>query len=330
MYSAFMIEIAVLFCFIDDQLTNLSPENYALAEDIFAFFPCGECVIDNTFGELLDWSRKIANHIVQRMILCPFAEMFKRWGWMDANLMMILENLILKDWSRKIANHIVQRMILCPFAEMFKRWGWMDANLMMILENLILKFLSGTTIVEVILVKGHLVLSIMKVRPVGFDPLALVKLFIPVEVNKGLLVILEVCESACIGVLLVDSLDLQLDHQRVEIMEQQVLNLVVEMMLVVVKEEHVLGKIGYEQLVVDMIDDERVLHKTIVEEEYGGVMYELATKVKGSRNLSTKYYKDESCWNTDVKSKTTEDIISNKSFMEVLVLNHYVPVKNVL
>nr|GFC12585.1 hypothetical protein [Tanacetum cinerariifolium] len=45
---------------------------------------------------------------------------------------------------------------------------------------------------------------------------------------------------------------------------------------------------------------------------------------------STKYYKDESCWNADVKSKTTEDIISNRSFMEVLVLNHYVLVKNIL
>nr|GEX11811.1 hypothetical protein [Tanacetum cinerariifolium] len=45
---------------------------------------------------------------------------------------------------------------------------------------------------------------------------------------------------------------------------------------------------------------------------------------------STKYYKDESCWNADVKSKTTEDFISNRSFMEVLVLNHYVLVKNVL
>nr|GEX06919.1 integrase, catalytic region, zinc finger, CCHC-type, peptidase aspartic, catalytic [Tanacetum cinerariifolium] len=44
---------------------------------------------------------------------------------------------------------------------------------------------------------------------------------------------------------------------------------------------------------------------------------------------STKYYKDESCWNADVKSKTAEDFISNRSFMEVLVLNHYVLVKNV-
>nr|GEU40787.1 hypothetical protein [Tanacetum cinerariifolium] len=45
---------------------------------------------------------------------------------------------------------------------------------------------------------------------------------------------------------------------------------------------------------------------------------------------STKYYKDDSCWSTDLKSKTTEDIISNRSFMEVLVLNHYVLVKKVL
>nr|GEW99658.1 hypothetical protein [Tanacetum cinerariifolium] len=45
---------------------------------------------------------------------------------------------------------------------------------------------------------------------------------------------------------------------------------------------------------------------------------------------STRYYKDESFWNADLKSKTTEDIISNRSFMEVLVLNHYVLVKNEL
>nr|GEU76181.1 hypothetical protein [Tanacetum cinerariifolium] len=57
---------------------------------------------------------------------------------------------------------------------------------------------GGTTVVEVILVKGHLVPSIVKVRPVGiylcativealpvgFDPLALVELFTHVEVNK--------------------------------------------------------------------------------------------------------------------------------------------------
>nr|GEU35612.1 putative reverse transcriptase domain-containing protein [Tanacetum cinerariifolium] len=45
---------------------------------------------------------------------------------------------------------------------------------------------------------------------------------------------------------------------------------------------------------------------------------------------STRYYKDDSRWSADLKSKTTEDIISNRSFMEVLVLNHYLLVKKVL
>ncbi|GJZ70906.1 retrovirus-related pol polyprotein from transposon TNT 1-94 [Tanacetum coccineum] len=38
----------------------------------------------------------------------------------------------------------------------------------------------------------------------------------------------------------------------------------------------------------------------------------------------TRYYKDDSCWSADLKSNTTEDVISIGSFMEVLVLNHYV------
>ncbi|GJX94990.1 putative reverse transcriptase domain-containing protein [Tanacetum coccineum] len=40
---------------------------------------------------------------------------------------------------------------------------------------------------------------------------------------------------------------------------------------------------------------------------------------KGGRCLSVLYYKDDSCWSADLKSKTTEDIISIGSFMEVLV-----------
>nr|GEX73977.1 hypothetical protein [Tanacetum cinerariifolium] len=43
----------------------------------------------------------------------------------------------------------------------------------------------------------------------------------------------------------------------------------------------------------------------------------------------TRYYKDDSCWSADLKLKTTEDIISNRSFMEVLTLDHYVLVKKV-
>ncbi|GJR83794.1 ribonuclease H-like domain-containing protein [Tanacetum coccineum] len=44
----------------------------------------------------------------------------------------------------------------------------------------------------------------------------------------------------------------------------------------------------------------------------------------------TRYYKDDSCWSADLKSNTTEDVISIGSFMEVLVLNHYVLVRKLL
>ncbi|GJZ54480.1 hypothetical protein Tco_0609365 [Tanacetum coccineum] len=44
----------------------------------------------------------------------------------------------------------------------------------------------------------------------------------------------------------------------------------------------------------------------------------------------TRYYKDDSCWSTDLKSKTTEDIINIRSFVEVLVLNHYAVVRKIL
>ncbi|GJW61056.1 hypothetical protein Tco_0110391 [Tanacetum coccineum] len=44
----------------------------------------------------------------------------------------------------------------------------------------------------------------------------------------------------------------------------------------------------------------------------------------------TRYYKDDSCWSADLKSNTTEDVISIGSFMEVLVFNHYVLVRKLL
>ncbi|GJY22840.1 ribonuclease H-like domain-containing protein [Tanacetum coccineum] len=43
----------------------------------------------------------------------------------------------------------------------------------------------------------------------------------------------------------------------------------------------------------------------------------------------TRYYKDDSCWSADLKSKATKDIISIGNFMEVLVLNHYVLVRKI-
>ncbi|GJW62724.1 hypothetical protein Tco_0112059 [Tanacetum coccineum] len=45
---------------------------------------------------------------------------------------------------------------------------------------------------------------------------------------------------------------------------------------------------------------------------------------------STRYYKDDSCWSVDLKLKTTKDIISIESFMEVRVLNQYVLVRKIL
>ncbi|GJS58097.1 hypothetical protein Tco_0652881 [Tanacetum coccineum] len=52
-------------------------------------------------------------------------------------------------------------------------------------------FLRGTSAVVVILVKGHVFPTIVKVRPVGYDPLALVDGFTPAEDN-----IAEICSSA--------------------------------------------------------------------------------------------------------------------------------------
>ncbi|GJR21203.1 reverse transcriptase domain-containing protein [Tanacetum coccineum] len=42
------------------------------------------------------------------------------------------------------------------------------------------------------------------------------------------------------------------------------------------------------------------------------------------------YYKDDSCWSVDLKSKATEDSICIESFVEALVLNHYVLVRKIL
>ncbi|GKA83659.1 hypothetical protein Tco_0805254 [Tanacetum coccineum] len=44
----------------------------------------------------------------------------------------------------------------------------------------------------------------------------------------------------------------------------------------------------------------------------------------------TRYYKDDSCCSADLKSKTIEDVITIRSFMEVLVLNHYVLGRKIL
>ncbi|GKE52650.1 hypothetical protein Tco_1487806, partial [Tanacetum coccineum] len=43
----------------------------------------------------------------------------------------------------------------------------------------------------------------------------------------------------------------------------------------------------------------------------------------------TRYYKDDSWWSADLKSKAIDDIISIGSFVEALVLNHYVLVRKI-
>ncbi|GJX23634.1 hypothetical protein Tco_0228079 [Tanacetum coccineum] len=44
----------------------------------------------------------------------------------------------------------------------------------------------------------------------------------------------------------------------------------------------------------------------------------------------TRYYKDDSWWSADLKSKAIDDIISIGSFVEAHVLNHYVLVRKIL
>ncbi|GKA02161.1 hypothetical protein Tco_0674826 [Tanacetum coccineum] len=85
-----------------------------------------------------------------------------------------------------------------------------------VITGVIVDSLRGTSLMEVILVKGHLFPTIVNILPVGFqlypisvnalpigfDPLALVVVFTPVAVNKGLLESLVLRESVCLGMLL--------------------------------------------------------------------------------------------------------------------------------
>nr|GEV73853.1 hypothetical protein [Tanacetum cinerariifolium] len=62
----------------------------------------------------------------------------------------------------------------------------------------------------------------------------------------------------------------------------------------------------------------KLIQKLLLNQKYMGYLVRAYYSIS-----SIRYYKDDSCWSTDLKSKTTEDIISKRSFMEVLVLNHY-------
>nr|GEU55422.1 ATPase subunit 4 [Tanacetum cinerariifolium] len=70
---------------------------------------------------------------------------------------------------------------------------------------------------------------------------------------------------------------------------------------------------------------EKLIQKLLLNQKCMGYL------VRAYYSISSRmYYKDDSCWSADLKSKTTEDIIHNRSFMEVLVPNHYVIVRKVL
>nr|GEW87830.1 hypothetical protein [Tanacetum cinerariifolium] len=80
----------------------------------------------------------------------------------------------------------------------------------------------------------------------------------------------------------------------------------------------------------DMVEfeDKTVLasvHKAMPKRQMGAFL-----QIHRGSDILRTYYKNDSCWSADLKSKTTEDIISIGSFMKVLVLNHYVLVRKVL
>ncbi|GKE59781.1 hypothetical protein Tco_1510148, partial [Tanacetum coccineum] len=88
--------------------------------------------------------------------------------------------------------------------------------------------------------------------------------------------------------------------------------------------------------VVDPVISKRLITKLILKEavifDVGKLIQKLILNqkcmgylVRAYYNISpTRYYKDDPCWSADLKSMTTEDIISIGSFVEVLVLNCYV------
>nr|GEU41488.1 hypothetical protein [Tanacetum cinerariifolium] len=76
------------------------------------------------------------------------------------------------------------------------------------------------------------------------------------------------------------------------------------------------------------------LTRFTLEQMLNNVRLEVKEESKTSLELlnisPTRYYKDDACWSAYLKSKTIEDIISIESFVEVLVLNQYVLVRNIL
>ncbi|GKA25442.1 hypothetical protein Tco_0711551 [Tanacetum coccineum] len=69
----------------------------------------------------------------------------------------------------------------------------------------------------------------------------------------------------------------------------------------------------------------KLIQKLLLNQKYMGYL------VRAYYSISpTRYYKDDSWWSADLKSKAIDDIISIGSFVEALVLNHYVLVRKIL
>nr|GEU48756.1 putative reverse transcriptase domain-containing protein [Tanacetum cinerariifolium] len=82
---------------------------------------------------------------------------------------------------------------------------------------------------------------------------------------------------------------------------------------------------------LDNVFPERSITKHILKEAIIFDVKCMCYLVRAYYSISpTWYYKDDPCWNADLKSTTTEDIISIESFVEVLVLNQYVLVRKIL
>ncbi|GJY85843.1 hypothetical protein Tco_0499869 [Tanacetum coccineum] len=111
-----------------------------------------------------------------------------------------LDSLVLEDLDSTILALLLDPTDLDAFGFLLYTLSSVDG----IITGFIVDSLRGTSLVEAILVKGHLFPTIVNILPVGFDPLALVVEFTPVEGNKGLLESLVLRESVFLGMLLED------------------------------------------------------------------------------------------------------------------------------
>ncbi|GJT03210.1 hypothetical protein Tco_0824379 [Tanacetum coccineum] len=84
------------------------------------------------------------------------------------------------------------------------------------------------------------------------------------------------------------------------------------------KKQFLMIKEVHNGMVIPLDSQGKLIQKLLLNQKCMGYL------VRAYYSISpTRYYKDDSCWSVDLKSKATEDIISIGSFLEALVLNHY-------